>query len=167
MIFSVDEQTFTGGRGQTLTISAEALTVDRVVSVAAAKLPPFVSPNEIIVPANHQPDDAAFSFTANLVSTTISVLNSENFGGDAQAGTIDITLLRPATEIFDSDNAIRIIPLRLSREGATYDQEIAVRSSPRFVASSLDSLDFESANYRRRHDCYRPARHLASRRSER
>ena len=140
LIFSVDEQTFTGGRGQTLTISAEALTVDRVVSVAAAKLPPFVSPNEITVPANHQPDDAAFSFTANLVSTTISVLNSENFGGDAQAGTIDITLLRPATEIFDSDNAIRIIPLRLSREGATYDQEIAVRSSPRFVASSLDSL---------------------------
>ena len=140
LIFSVDEQTFTGGRGQTLTISAEALTVDRVVSVAAAKLPPFVSPNEIIVPANHQPDDAAFSFTANLVSTTISVLNSENFGGDAQAGTIDITLLRPATEIFDSDNALRIISLRLSREGATYDQEIAVRSSPRFVASSLDSL---------------------------
>ena len=140
LIFSVDEQTFTGGRGQTLTISAEALTVDRVVSVAAAKLPPFVSPNEITVPANHQPDDAAFSFTANLVSTTISVLNSENFGGDAQAGTIDITLLRPATDIFDSDNALRIISLRLSREGATYDQEIAVRSSPRFVASSLDSL---------------------------
>ena len=139
LIFSVDEQTFTGDEGQTLTISAEALTVDRVVSVAAAKLPPFVSPNEITVPANHQPGDDAFSFTANLVSTTISVLNSENFGGDAQAGTIDITLLRPATEIFDSDNALRIIPLRLSREGVIIDQEILARSAPRFVAL-LDAL---------------------------
>ena len=117
--------------------AADGLTVDHIVSVDDSL--PFVSPNEIIVPANHQPDDAAFSFTSNLVSTTISVLNSENFGGDAQTGTINITLLRPATAIFDSDNALRIISLRLSREGETYDQEIAVRSAPRFVAS-FDSL---------------------------
>ena len=117
--------------------AADALTVDHIVSVDDSL--PFVSPNEIIVPANHQPDDAAFRFTSNLVSTTISVLNSENFGGDAQTGTINITLLRPATAIFDSDNALRIISLRLSREGETYDQEIAVRSAPRFVAS-FDSL---------------------------
>ena len=117
--------------------AADGLTVDHIVSVDDSL--PFASPNEIIVPANHQPDDAAFRFTSNLVSTTISVLNSENFGGDAQTGTINITLLRPATAIFDSDNALRIISLRLSREGETYDQEIAVRSAPRFVAS-FDSL---------------------------
>ena len=118
----------------------ETLTVDHIVRPDDSL--PFVSPNEIIVPANHQPKNASFHFVANLDSTTIDIVNSDDFalvGSGVQIGNANVGILRSATSIFDSDNALRIITLRLSREGETYTQEILARSAPRLV-SSLDAL---------------------------
>ena len=131
-------------------VAADALTVDYIVRPDDSL--PFVTPNEIIVPADHQPDDPEdnpFSFVANPEYTRISVVDSNDFAaidGVAQDGTLSVGVLRSATSIFDYDNAVKVIALELTNlsngepnEEEPYTQEISARSSPR-LASSLDAL---------------------------
>ena len=128
-------------------VAADALTVDYIVRPDDSL--PFVTPNEIIVPANHQPGDDPFSFIANPEYTRISVVDSNDFAaidGVAQDGTLSVRILRSATSIFDYDNAVKVIALELTNlsngepnEEEPYTQEISARSSPR-LASSLDAL---------------------------
>ena len=131
-------------------VAADALTVDYIVRPDDSL--PFVTPNEIIVPADHQPDDPEdipFSFIANPEYTRINVVDSNDFAaidGVAQDGTLSVRILRSATSIFDYDNAVKVIALELTNlsngepsEEEPYTQEISARSSPR-LASSLDAL---------------------------
>ena len=128
-------------------VAADALTVDYIVRPDDSL--PFVTPNEIIVPANHQLGDAPFSFIANPEYTRINVVDSNDFAaidGVAQDGTLSVRILRSATSIFDYDNAVKVIALELTNlsngepnEEEPYTQEISARSSPR-LASSLDAL---------------------------
>ena len=128
-------------------IAADALTVDYIVRPDDSL--PFVTPNEIIVPANHQLGDDPFSFIANPEYTRINVADSDDFAaidGVAQDGTLSVRILRSATSIFDYDNAVKVIALELTNlsngepsEEEPYTQEISARSSPR-LASSLDAL---------------------------
>ena len=131
-------------------VAADALTVDYIVRPDDSL--PFVTPNEIIVPADHQPDDpedTPFSFIANPEYTRINVVDSNDFAaidGVAQDGTLSVRILRSATSIFDYDNAVKVIALELTNlsngepnEEEPYTQEISARSSPR-LASSLDAL---------------------------
>ena len=128
-------------------VAADALTVDYIVRPDDSL--PFVTPNEIIVPANHQPGDDPFRFVANPEYTRINVVDSNDFAaidGVAQDGTLSVRILRSATSIFDYDNAVKVIALELTNlsngepnEEEPYTQEISARSSPR-LASSLDAL---------------------------
>ena len=128
-------------------VAADALTVDYIVRPDDSL--PFVTPNEIIVPANHQRGDDPFSFIANPEYTRINVVDSNDFAaidGIAQDGTLSVRVLRSATSIFDYDNAVKVIALELTNlsngepnEEEPYTQEISARSSPR-LASSLDAL---------------------------
>ena len=131
-------------------VAADALTVDYIVRPDDSL--PFVTPNEIIVPTDHQPDDpedTPFSFIANPEYTRINVVDSDDFAaidGVAQDGTLSVRILRSATSIFDYDNAVKVIALELTNlsngepnEEEPYTQEISARSSPR-LASSLDAL---------------------------
>ena len=131
-------------------VAADALTVDYIVRPDDSL--PFVTPNEIIVPADYQPDDSEadpFSFVANPEYTRINVADSDDFAaidGVAQDGTLSVRVLRSATSIFDYDNAVKVIALELTNlsngepsEEEPYTQEISARSSPR-LASSLDAL---------------------------
>ena len=128
-------------------VAADALTVDYIVRPDDSL--PFVTPNEIIVPANHQLGDDPFSFIANPEYTRINVADSDDFAaidGVAQDGTLSVRILRSATSIFDYDNAVKVIALELTNlsngepnEEEPYTQEISARSSPR-LASSLDAL---------------------------
>ena len=128
-------------------VAADALTVDYIVRPDDSL--PFVTPNEIIVPANHQPGDDPFRFVANPEYTRINVVDSDDFAaidGVAQDGTLSVRILRSATSIFDYDNAVKVIALELTNlsngepnEEEPYTQEISARSSPR-LASSLDAL---------------------------
>ena len=131
-------------------IAADALTVDYIVRPDDSL--PFVTPNEVIVPADYQPEDSEadpFSFVANPEYTRINVVDSDDFAaidGVAQDGTLSVRILRSATSIFDYDNAVKVIALELTNlsngepnEEEPYTQEISARSSPR-LASSLDAL---------------------------
>ena len=131
-------------------VAADALTVDYIVRPDDSL--PFVTPNEIIVPADYQPDDpedTPFSFVANPEYTRINVVDSNDFAaidGVAQDGTLSVGVLRSAASIFDYDNAVKVIALELTNlsngepnEEEPYTQEISARSSPR-LASSLDAL---------------------------
>ena len=131
-------------------VAADALTVDYIVRPDDSL--PFVTPNEIIVPADYQPADSEadpFSFVANPEYTRISVVDSNDFAaidGVAQDGTLSVRILRSAASIFDYDNAVKVIALELTNlsngepnEEEPYTQEISARSSPR-LASSLDAL---------------------------
>ena len=128
-------------------VAADALTVDYIVRPDDSL--PFVTPNEIIVPANHQLGDDPFRFIANPEYTRINVADSDDFAaidGVAQDGTLSVRILRSATSIFDYDNAVKVIALELTNlsngepnEEEPYTQEISARSSPR-LASSLDAL---------------------------
>ena len=131
-------------------VAADALTVDYIVRPDDSL--PFVTPNEIIVPADYQPvdsEDNPFSFIANPEYTRINVADSDDFAaidGVAQDGTLSVRVLRSATSIFDYDNAVKVIALELTNlsngepsEEEPYTQEISARSSPR-LASSLDAL---------------------------
>ena len=131
-------------------VAADALTVDYIVRPDDSL--PFVTPNEIIVPADYQPKDSEdnpFSFVANPEYTRINVADSDDFAaidGVAQDGTLSVRILRSATSIFDYDNAVKVIALELTNlsngepnEEEPYTQEISARSSPR-LASSLDAL---------------------------
>ena len=131
-------------------VAADALTVDYIVRPDDSL--PFVTPNEIIVPADYQPEDSEtdpFSFIANPEYTRINVVDSDDFAaidGVAQDGTLSVRILRSATSIFDYDNAVKVIALELTNlsngepnEEEPYTQEISARSSPR-LASSLDAL---------------------------
>ena len=131
-------------------VAADALTVDYIVRPDDSL--PFVTPNEIIVPADYQPKDSEtdpFSFIANPEYTRINVADSDDFAaidGVAQDGTLSVRILRSATSIFDYDNAVKVIALELTNlsngepnEEEPYTQEISARSSPR-LASSLDAL---------------------------
>ena len=131
-------------------VAADALTVDYIVRPDDSL--PFVTPNEIIVPADYQPKDSEdnpFSFVANPEYTRINVVDSNDFAaidGVAQDGTLSVRILRSATSIFDYDNAVKVIALELTNlsngepnEEEPYTQEISARSSPR-LASSLDAL---------------------------
>ena len=131
-------------------VAADALTVDYIVRPDDSL--PFVTPNEIIVPADYQPEDSEtdpFRFIANPEYTRINVADSDDFAaidGVAQDGTLSVRVLRSATSIFDYDNAVKVIALELTNlsngepnEEEPYTQEISARSSPR-LASSLDAL---------------------------
>ena len=131
-------------------VAADALTVDYIVRPDDSL--PFVTPNEIIVPADYQPEDSEtdpFRFVANPEYTRINVADSDDFAaidGVAQDGTLSVRILRSATSIFDYDNAVKVIALELTNlsngepnEEEPYTQEISARSSPR-LASSLDAL---------------------------
>ena len=131
-------------------VAADALTVDYIVRPDDSL--PFVTPNEVIVPADYQPEDSEadpFSFVANPEYTRINVVDSDDFAaidGVAQDGTLSVRILRSATSIFDYDNAVKVIALELTNlsngepnEEEPYTQEISARSSPR-LASSLDAL---------------------------
>ena len=131
-------------------VAADALTVDYIVRPDDSL--PFVTPNEIIVPADYQSEDSEtdpFRFVANPEYTRINVADSDDFAaidGVAQDGTLSVRILRSATSIFDYDNAVKVIALELTNlsngepsEEEPYTQEISARSSPR-LASSLDAL---------------------------